>query len=518
MPTFQAPLPSYIYSFLDEMARLYSQIERVMHLRLNSGEKIGKIEKSLQFIYQVDSTTVRNVYHNLKGKHQSITELQKTQAKDLKTTISSINQTISQYERRIKKKIKQQQSIKKERFIIHQKKRRLAIKKQKLAKLNQRIKSKKVTLCFGTKKLFLAQYNLKENGYKSQNEWLDDWRNARNSNFLMVGSKTYKGGNQLCRLERNGNLTITVPPCLMKQFGGKISCNGVKFRYGQNFIDIALTPTSHKRGQQVRNGTEKPVTHRFIKRNKKWYLHTHVDYPDIPYISHRKNGAVGIDLNADNLAWSYCDGEGNLKRLGQINFALRDKSSGQITHILSLAIGQIIEVASGYECPIVIEKLDFSLKKAQARENHKTYAKMLSGFAYSKFNDLVRSKARLAGIETIEVNPAYSSLIGLTKYMSLYGLNSDTAAALVLARRGLGLSERLSRQLYAFVSPVDDTKHVWSYWARISKLLSGCHRHSYFGMRVRVGVKLSRRKLPSKSIIDTPIILSNLSALEVTST
>ena len=204
--------------------------------------------------------------------------------------------------------------------------------------------------------------------------------------------------------------------------------------------------------------------------------------------------------------------------MGQINFALRDKSSGQITHILSLAIGQIIEVASGYECPIVIEKLDFSLKKAQARENHKTYAKMLSGFAYSKFNDLVRSKARLAGIETIEVNPAYSSLIGLTKYMSLYGLNSDTAAALVLARRGLGLSERLSRQLYAFVSPVDDTKHVWSYWARISKLLSGCHRHSYFGMRVRVGVKLSRRKLPSKSIIDTPIILSNLSALEVTST
>ena len=78
MPSFQTLLPLHIYPFLDSMAQLYSQIEREMHLRLNKGEKIGQIEKFLQVKYQVDSTTVRNVYHNLKGKHQSIRELQKT--------------------------------------------------------------------------------------------------------------------------------------------------------------------------------------------------------------------------------------------------------------------------------------------------------------------------------------------------------------------------------------------------------------------------------------------------------
>ncbi len=106
--------------------------------------------------------------------------------------------------------------------------------------------------------------------------------------------------------------------------------------------------------------------------------------------------------------------------------------------------------------------------------------------------------------------------------MSLYGLNSSTAAALVLARRSLRLSERLPRFLYALLSPVDDNKHVWSYWARSSKFLKGCHRHSYFEMKVRIGVKPvnqssnTERKLTGKSD-DTPIIPSDISALDITS-
>ena len=518
MPTYQTLLPCSIYSFLDQMTRLYSQIEKSMHVSLNQGEKIGEIEKSLQSKYRVDSTTVRNVYHNLKGKHQSMRELQKTQVKELKATISSIKKSINQYSKKIASKRKKNQPLNKECFILHQKKRRLTIKQQKLAKLDEKIKSKKVSICFGSKKLFKAQYNLEPNGYSSHSEWLEDWRKARSSNFLMVGAKTYQGGNQLCRLSSDGNLSITVPPCLIKQFGSQVSLNGIKFRYGQQFIDLALTPTKHQRGQQIRRGTQKPVTHRFVYKNNKWYLHTAVELPDIPSVSKPENGAVGIDFNLNNLAWAYCNSEGNLKAKGQTNFDLNNLSSGQITNILSNAISQIIEIAKKYKCPIVIEKLDFSRKKASLREQNKPYAKMLSSFAYAKFSDLVKSKSNLSGIETIEVNPAYSSLIGLTKYMSLYGLNSGTCASFVLARRGLRLSERMPRVLYALLSPVDDNKHVWTYWGRISKLLKGCHRHSFFGMKVRVGVKSSGAKPPDKSMIDTPAIPSNISALDIMST
>ncbi len=515
MPTFQTMLPKSIYSFLNKMSELYSAVEKDMHVALIKGEKITAIEKFLQVKYKVDSTTIRNVYHNLKGKHQAIKESRKTQIKDLRATIKSIQSAINK--RAQKKNITQ-----KDKFIIHQKKRRLAIKQHKLNIL----RSPPISLCFGTKKLFLAQYHLKENGYNSHEEWLVDWRKARTSSLMMVGAKTYASGNQLCRLTNDGELKITVPPCLLKQFGSHVSCNDIKFRYGQTFIDIALTSTRHKRGSSYRNGTEKAVTHRFVKKNGKWYLHTTVELPDLPWISHQKNGAIGVDLNSNNITWAYCDNEGNLKQQGQISIALQDKSSGQITHILSQAIGQIIDMAVEKECPIVIEKLDFSSKKARSREHGKRYARMLSQFAYSKFSDLVQSKARLAAIQVISVNPAYSSLIGMVKYMSLYGLNSGTAASLVLARRSFRFSERLPRVLYALLSPVDDRSHVWTYWARISKLLKGCHRHSFFGMRVRVGVKPSSQDSryfnceleASRQATRTPVIPSTTSALGCTTT
>ena len=130
---------------------------------------------------------------------------------------------------------------------------------------------------------------------------------------------------------------------------------------------------------------------------------------------------------------------------------------------------------------------------------------MLSQFAYSKFGDLVKSKAQLAAIEVEQVNPAYSSLIGLTKYMSLYGLNSGTAAALVLARRCLRFSERLPRVLVALFKPVDLNKHVWSYWARISRLVKGCRRHSYFGMKIRVGDKLNNQSSRAEKEVNEQI-------------
>ncbi len=266
-----------------------------MHSCLMRDEKINVVEKSLQSKYKVDSTTVRNVYHELKGTHKSIKELRKTHVKDLKSTIRSIQNGI-------KKRLKKKQINQKDRFFIHQKKRRLAIRQNKL----QSLAEGKISLCFGTKKLFLAQYHLEENGYSNHEEWLADWRKARTSNFMMVGAKTYSTGNQLCRLTSDGELSITVPPCLLKQFGSHVKCDGIKFKYGQTFIDIALTPTRHQRGNNHRHGTEKAVTHRFVKRKDKWYLHTTVELPDIPWISQRKNGALGIDLNVNNIAWAYC--------------------------------------------------------------------------------------------------------------------------------------------------------------------------------------------------------------------
>jgi IS605 OrfB family transposase len=97
-------------------------------------------------------------------------------------------------------------------------------------------------------------------------------------------------------------------------------------------------------------------------------------------------------------------------------------------------------IAQSLQCPIAIENLDFSAKKSQMREQGRRYARMLSGFVYGQFTLILEQKSQMAGIELIKVNPAYSSLIGLVKFMRQYGLSSDTAAAMVLARRAMGLS------------------------------------------------------------------------------
>ncbi len=99
MPTYQTKLPANIYPFLESMVNLYAAIEKQMHISLLAGEKIGLIEKSLQNQFQVDSTTVRNVYHSLKGKHSGIKKLRKTQSKDLKSTITSIKKSITTQQR-----------------------------------------------------------------------------------------------------------------------------------------------------------------------------------------------------------------------------------------------------------------------------------------------------------------------------------------------------------------------------------------------------------------------------------
>ena len=95
-------------------------------------------------------------------------------------------------------------------------------------------------------------------------------------------------------------------------------------------------------------------------------------------------------------------------------------------------------------------------------------------FAYGKIKAYFLSRGYRQGVEVIQVNPAFSSVIGRVKFMERYGLTVHQAAALVLARRLLGCSERIPRRWVcpigngvqvAFTVPVRKrVKHVWTYW------------------------------------------------------
>jgi IS605 OrfB family transposase len=187
----------------------------------------------------------------------------------------------------------------------------------------------------------------------------------------------------------------------------------------------------------------------------------------------RAFGALGLDLNAKNIALAWLKSDGNVERTESLPFDLSKKSTDQATSILSALAQEVVMLAAAAKIPIVREHLDFSIKKQSLGEAGTRYAQMLSSFSYNKFDELLERCAARHGVEVIGINPAFTSVMGYIKF-GVDRMTVDEAAAVAIARRGLGFKERLRSQS---MSPVLRTKlmqasgekhnrHVWSGWRR----------------------------------------------------
>ncbi|MUG92176.1 IS200/IS605 family element transposase accessory protein TnpB [Scytonema sp. UIC 10036] len=213
-------------------------------------------------------------------------------------------------------------------------------------------------------------------------------------------------------------------------------------------------------------------------------LARHTSYvQDVPRISSLQNGCIGIDLNAETIDIIYVKRDGNPARTSGkqiiLSFPIPTGTTGQNQAALRDIVCEIVKLASIYQCPIACENLDFSLKKAQLRHSgSKHYNRMLSSFIYDKFRSFLVVRAEKSGIEVKFVSPYMTSVIGMVKYMAKYGLNSASAAAMVIARRALGFKEYIPHLWLKTLSPFfepEDSKDGgfgggWgkiSYWLKI---------------------------------------------------
>ena len=184
------------------------------------------------------------------------------------------------------------------------------------------------------------------------------------------------------------------------------------------------------------------------------------------------------DLNADHLAVAETDASGDCINAWRVPLVTYGKSHHQAEALIGDAVASVVQYAREVGKPIVIEKLDFRQKKAALEGESRRYSRMLSSFSYGKIKAYFVSRGYRQGVEIHQINPAYSSVIGRVKFMERYGLTVHQAAALVLARRLLGCSERIPRRWVtpigngvqvAFTVPVRKrVKHVWTYWGAIS--------------------------------------------------
>ena len=260
---------------------------------------------------------------------------------------------------------------------------------------------------------------------------------------FIVGSKDESFGNQIAQWDGK-IIKFRVPACLESRFGKSVSSEIGNFDRNINRLPATGAKTWH-----------------LFKKNGKWNAAVQFTPSEVKRQSKdRAYGCIGIDMNPGSIGWSYVDTEGNLKAHGQIPLEMGLPSGKQQAQIVDACL-YAANLAICFACPLMCEELDFADKKKRLGEQGKKYARMLSSWAYSEFFRQLNSVLSNRGIELITVNPAYSSMIGLVKYMKMYGLASDEAAALAIARRGMRLSERLPSTITAYFE-VNSQKHVLS--------------------------------------------------------
>ena len=375
-----------------------------------------------------------------------------------------------------------------DRHRVHQKTRRLHNLGSRLARVEADVAGGLVRLCFGGRKLWRGQYNLEANGYGSHAEWLAGWRAARDGEFFVLGSRDETGGCQLCVAAIAGDdsltltLTLRMPDCLAGQHGKYVVLEDVKFAYGHGQVLAALQANLEfaecrcRDGERAARATSlgQAISYRFKRDEKGWRVFVTTKMAPVPAVTDRGRGAIGVDLNADHLAVAETDASGNYLRAWRVPLVTYGRFSHQAEALIEDSVAGVVEHARQAGKPVVIERLDFKQKKAQLEGESRRYSRMLSSFSYGKIKAYFISRGYRNGVEVFQVNPAYSSVIGRVKFMERYGLSVHHAAALVLARRLLGCSERIPRRRIcpvgngghvAFSVPARKrVKHVWTHW------------------------------------------------------
>jgi IS605 OrfB family transposase len=100
-------------------------------------------------------------------------------------------------------------------------------RQQRLQRLIQRyeaeLASKNPSICIGSKTMLRQQYQLKENGYRSREHWLRDWRWSRLCGHQYVGSSDENGGGRIAKwaFADDGSLILrlSLSPASRERFG-----------------------------------------------------------------------------------------------------------------------------------------------------------------------------------------------------------------------------------------------------------------------------------------------------------
>lgn len=445
-------LNKYMRLYLSEYSRMYRFVFKELQSERVKAMPIHKYSSELQQRFNISKRVANTLIRSCKGRFNALKELKQYELSQLRYKIKSTEKGILDLKDFINSQkdnakhnlltTRQLQKYRKSKEQLYWRQQRLNKLNQKLNNLENNIKFSKFPLCFGSKRLFKAQYYLEKNDFKSHKEWLKAFRRKRDRNIYFLGSKSETGGNNECYLvydnvSDNFKLRIRVPYFLEERLGKWLEIENIDFKYQKDKIIECLKEKSS------------PFTFRIRKKGYKLYLDLMITLEqDISeYATTSLYGTVGIDFNRGFIEMSETDRCGNLVYREHLDLLIQGTSK-QKENVLRQAIAKIVKRCADTGKDLSIENLDFKNKKATTKKKNtkfnKEYNKMINSFEYAKYlfnieNSCFRNKVTLK-----KVNPMWTSYIGKYKYSDRMKLNIHQSASYVIARLGQGLRDRFN--------------------------------------------------------------------------
>ena len=406
----------------------------------------GKIQQSISrtlFNFLINNPTNKDTFKILqkqyKRKYNITVRLFKSIWIDVNSKIASLKtrrkQQISYYEQKVEK-------FKTKKL----KKRKLFRNHNKINNLIQRRDNLLTTIInntWGSKKLLEQQ--------EATAEWKQEWQRQRDHHIYLVGSKDEKFGNNLAQLQTLNKLRLTLPNEL-----------------GQNHLELEVNFNYEKKNydylrQAISNG--QALTYKITQRNNgKWYVFVSFS---IENDCNNQFASLGIDINYNLIATCLIKPDGNPEKFNDYKFDFEKLDKNQIKQKLCDISSDIINQAKENNKNIVIENLD--LDKCKAVSDNKISNRKLHMIAYSKFINLIKSKAVKLGVLVIETNPAFTSVIGKLKYKKKLGRSVHSCASFTIGRRGMNFQEKVPSKLHSLLYGKDLMKPNWKKWSILSK-------------------------------------------------
>ncbi len=418
--------------YLGQMAETYAPILHSAFVLYTKGTGRKQIKQKLSAKYKVKARVINSAMNQAKTALDSMAEVKKSQKQALENKIHAYEEKITkeeenrrQWHSTVKWHKPKPGDVNRNRTWkakIHNMKDRLHHMKMRLENWDTR----KNRFCFGSRKLFNAQYHLHENGLKDHSEWKALWHKERTRLFYQIGSTDETCGNQICQFYPTGE-----PEWFEMKLRSGYSDDKTLYEHA---VHVPYLYEELKEG--ILHGS---VSYRFVKTEKGWYIQPAItikQQKEPEYL----NGMAGIDINDDFISVCWANRKREYLEFEDIPYP-NNLSSKKNESKLKEILARVFQRARRKKYGVAIESISLTRKKTKIQKQwEKQYNHMLSRFPYTRYMDSCESISIRKEVPLYYVSPYWSSVLG-DQHKEEFGISRHQGAAYIIASRALGYEE-----------------------------------------------------------------------------